>query len=114
MKFWYKGKMVDEIKQSNRTFDYWIKGKLVIQDEKTSNYITGTVTLSEVPIEGATVILFADNNVSELETQTTDSNGEYTFNVSRERTYHLTVTYESGGIQYNALSKWDISPVGVL
>jgi len=76
--------------------------------------ISGIVSLSGVPVEGATVrcIVQSDNTI--LAEQTTDASGAYEFaDLDSAELYHLAVEYTTGGIKYNALSLWDIVPYEV-
>lgn len=68
--------------------------------------ISGLVTLSGNPVEGAKVFLINDDENKIEETKETDSAGSYSFEVSAGVTYHVAVQYDDGeGKKYNAKSK---------
>lgn len=76
--------------------------------------ISGTVTLSGTPVQGATVRCIRQSDNVALDEQTTDSTGQYEFsNLDENETYHVAVEYEQDSVLYNALSLWDVSPVEV-
>lgn len=76
--------------------------------------ISGTVTLSGVPVEGAIVRCIRQSDNFALPDVETDSSGNYIFEeLDEEELYHIAVEYTSGDLKYNAKSLWDVAPVEV-
>ena len=76
--------------------------------------IPGAVTLSGVAVSGATVRCIRQSDNVAIAEQTTDVDGLYLFeDLEETELYHLAIEYETGGVKYNALSLWDISPIEV-
>jgi len=77
----------------------------------TDNDIRGTVTDAQGdPIQGATVSLFLADQASAVRETTTDSNGEYIFDLHPDGTgssedWHVAVSYTDANGTQNALSK---------
>ncbi|AFH22466.1 hypothetical protein OSG_eHP27_00070 [environmental Halophage eHP-27] len=67
--------------------------------------LSGTVTLSGSPVQGATVWVIDTTTDTVVATDTSDVNGDWSVSVAggNER-YHALVQYESGGTKYNAES----------
>lgn len=73
--------------------------------------ISGVVSLSGTPVSGATAICIRESDDTVVDVQTTDGSGAYSFaGLDVAETYHICVEYETGGVKYNALSKWGITP----
>lgn len=84
-----------------------------------NNDLRGTVTDSGGnPVQGATVVAFEQDNITNIASVTTDSNGEYVIDpsvIEGDGPWHVTARWDDGsGNQYNSLSKpyvsADISP----
>lgn len=72
--------------------------------------IRGTVTDSGGnPVQGATVVAFEQDNIANIASVTTDSNGNYVIdnsNLSGDGPWHVTARWDDGsGNQFNSLSK---------
>ena len=88
--------------------------KIVIDYTAAVCAISGAVTLSGVAVSGATVRCIRQSDNVAIAEQTTDVDGLYLFeDLEETELYHLAIEYETGGVKYNALSLWDISPVQV-
>ena len=73
--------------------------------------ISGQVTLSGSPVEGATVRVINSTDESYVNDTLTDAGGNYKiYSLSSGKKYHVVVEYETGGQKYNATSKWAIDP----
>lgn len=74
--------------------------------------ISGVVSLSGTPVEGAVVRCIRQSDNVALAEQITDESGAYLFeDLEDGELYHLAVEYEAGEEKYNALSLWDVAPV---
>jgi len=83
-----------------------------VGNEETNFCISGQVTLSGNPVQGAVVRAICQDDETYANDTTTDENGNYTITglVSNKK-YHIIVEYTDGsGNKYNAESKWDITP----
>lgn len=58
--------------------------------------LSGTVTLNGSGVQGAVVYVINDTEQQIEHRVTTDSSGNYSVNVARGETYHITVQYEDG------------------
>jgi len=67
--------------------------------------VSGNVTLSGSPVQGATIEVIDQTNGDLEATTTTDSNGDYSVTVETGITVHVCCRYEDGGTQYNSESK---------
>lgn len=80
----------------------------------TTYAISGVVTLSGAPVEGATVRCVRQSDNVAITSQTTDSSGAYSFDdLDVTELYHVSVEASVASVDYNALSYWDIVPVEV-
>jgi len=80
----------------------------------TTFQISGTVTLSGAPVEGAVVRCIRQSDNVAITEQTTSSTGAYLFTeLAEAELYHLCVEHTDGATTYNAKSLWDIVPIGV-
>ena len=83
-------------------------------NEVGSGTISGQVTLNGTGVQGA-IIRFLNTTTGKYEgSTTTDSNGDYIWSdADKNSKYHVFVEYtdSSTGEKFNALSKWDISPI---
>lgn len=71
--------------------------------------VSGQVTLAGVGQSGAKVTIINSSDDTIYDTDTTDGDGNYSFIVPSENTWHLTVEYDSGSQKYNSTSKPYIS-----
>jgi len=73
--------------------------------------ISGQITLSGSPVEGAVVRVINSTDESYVEDVVTDAGGNYKFySLTSGKKYHVVVEYEHEGQKYNATSKWAIDP----
>lgn len=76
--------------------------------------ISGTVTLSGAPVEGAVVRCIRQSDNVAITEETTSETGAYLFTELEEtELYHVCVEYSDGETSYNAKSLWDIVPIEV-
>lgn len=74
--------------------------------------VGGQVTLNEIGVNSAKVFCIKRSTNAVVGTATTSGGGYYHFSpLQYGETYHLAVEYETGGIKYNALSRWAVEPV---
>ena len=74
--------------------------------------IKGTVTLSDTPVQNATVRCIRQSDNATLTPQTTGVDGTYIFSrLDSAELYHLCVEYEDQTQKYYTFSYWDIQPV---
>jgi len=83
-----------------------------VGNEETNFCISGQVTLSGNPVQGAVVRAICQDDETYAGDTTTDENGNYTITgLAGNKKYHIVVEYTDGsGNKYNAESKWDITP----
>lgn len=73
--------------------------------------VSGNVTLSGSPVSGVEVVARNQTTGDEF-TDTTDGSGDYSIPVPNTTDlYHVTVEYNDGSDDYNALSLWDVDAV---
>lgn len=66
--------------------------------------ISGKITLLNEPVENAKVFLINDTDDTLDDTATTDANGNYTFNATEGKQFHIAVQYDDGTNKYNGKS----------
>jgi len=84
------------------------------EEEATSIYISGQVTLSGNPVQGAIVRAICQDDETYAKDNTTDENGNYMITgLDITKKYHIVVEYTdpNTGQKYNAESKWNITPI---
>lgn len=72
---------------------------------KNAYTVSGTVTLSGSPVQGATIEVIDQTNGDLEATTTTDSNGDYSVSVESGITVHVCCRYDDGVDTYNSKSK---------
>lgn len=107
--YWFGFSGTDGLGQLSRTqfTDFYCEGG------PTNTYaISGEVTLSGTPVEGAIVRCIRQSDNFLLTAQTTDSDGLYSFSsLDSDEFYHLCVEFEDQNQKYYTYSYWDIEPV---
>jgi uncharacterized GH25 family protein len=114
MELWSNGIPLG-IDEENQRLDIWLGGIPHQQLGKNAYTISGRVTLSDGPIQGAIVTCIPDNGNTTMGQQITDSNGYYSFIVSKDQTYHCAVEYYDAveDKKYNAMSAWGVIPLSI-